>query len=286
MPARHNRTVPPSTSPRIDAWIADAAEQLNRVGVEAAKLEAQLLAAHSLGRDRTWVLAHPEQDVPPAAEELLGRRLRHEPLAYILGWREFYGRRFAVRPGVLIPRHETEVLVEAALERIPVGSDLRILDIGVGSGAIAITLALDRPACQVFGVDLSPDALEIAAENARSLNTDVALHEADLFPPGPTVFDLIVSNPPYVAYGDPIGADVVFEPDLALYAGGDGLEVLRRLAAEAPAYLVAEGELLVEIGAGQEGAVEAIFAAKEWTKQDARRDFGGHLRVLVFRRPA
>lgn len=267
-------------------WLRRAAELLDQAGIASPKLEAQVLAAHGLGQDRTWVLSHPEHVVTAPLDDLLRRRLDHEPLAYILAWREFYGRRFAVRPGVLIPRQETEVLVEVALDRIPTGASQRILDIGVGSGAIAITIALERPNTRVVGVDVSPEALAVAASNASALGAAVELVEADLFPPGPTQFDLIVSNPPYVARGDAIGEGVAFEPELALYGGGDGLEVFRRLATEAPARLASGGTLLVEIGAGQAHAVESIFQDGGWETQDARRDLDGHLRVLVFQKPA
>lgn len=282
----HNRAVRSTAHENLGDWLRRATELLERAGIASPKLEAQILAAHGLGQDRTWVLAHPEHVGTAPLDALLERRLSHEPLAYIVGWREFYGRRFAVRPGVLIPRQETEVLVEAALDRIPSDSTQRVLDIGVGSGAIAITIALERPIARVVGVDVSPEALAVAASNASALGAMVEIIEADLFPPGTAKFDLIVSNPPYVARGDAIGEGVAFEPELALYGGDDGLAVFRRLAAEAPARLAPEGWLLVEIGAGQEHEVESIFTGTGWETQDARRDLDGHLRVLGFRRPA
>lgn len=267
---------------KLGEWLSLARARLTAAGVEAAALEAQVLAAHALGVERTWVLAHPETPVEGRGlEVLLSRRLAREPLAYILGWREFYGRPFSVRPGVLIPRQETELLVELALELMPDGA--RVLDIGVGSGAIAITIALERPDGTVVATDISDAALEIARGNAHALHANVSIVKGDLFPPlAELPFDLIVSNPPYVAEGDAIGADVRHEPAEALFAGQDGLDVYRRLAVEGRKHLATGGALLLEVGAGQARQVREVFEAAGWTHKETRSDLGGQERVVWF----
>ena len=268
---------------RLGDWLGHASARLGDAGIASAALEAQVLAAHVLDVDRSWVLAHPEAEAPLSSlDALLNRRLTHEPLAYILGWREFYGRRFVVRPGILVPRQETEVLVEAALARLSPGA--RVLDIGVGSGAIGITIALERPDCNVFGTDVSQVALETARENAGLLHANVCTMEADLFPPGEPPFEVIVSNPPYVADGDEVGPDVRHEPALALFAGQDGLDVYRRLATETPGRLVEGGHLLLEVGAGQAESVRQVFAESGWVFLEGRQDMAGHERILAFTR--
>src|ERR1044072_4019884 len=174
-----------------------ARERLEAAGIESPALEAQLLAGHVLLVDRTYVLTHPEEEFPElAGETLLQRREGQEPLAYILGEREFFGRRFRVGPGVLIPRQETETLVEAAMEQSDVQS---VLDVGTGSGCIAITLKLERPEWEVTAVDISERALDIASDNAKLLGADVRYLLSDGFASllGES-FDLIVTNPPYV----------------------------------------------------------------------------------------
>jgi release factor glutamine methyltransferase len=268
---------------RLGDWLLAATSRLSEAGIESSSLEAQVLAAHAFDVDRAWILAHPEAMVGPRLDALLNRRLTHEPLAYIQGWREFYGRRFIVRPGVLIPRQDTEILVEAALERMPHGA--RVLDIGVGSGAIALTLARERPDCTLVATDVSQVALETARENAGVLHANVCIVEGDLFPSSEPPFDVIVSNPPYVSETDEIGPDVRYEPALALFAGVDGLGVYRRLAEETPGRLVEGGHLLLEVGAGRAAQVRSMFESAGWSHEVTRRDLAGHERVVVFRCP-
>lgn len=249
---------------RLDSWISQAAFKLEAAGVESARLEAQLLAAHFLGRDRTWVLTHPETEVPETIETL-SRRLAREPLAYILGYREFYGRLFCVQAGVLIPRQETEAVIEAVLElTLPI--DAKALDIGTGSGCLAATLALERPGWNVTATDISAQALEVAATNAAILGARVRLLQGDLFAPvqGET-FDIIVSNPPYVAEGTALMPEVVeYEPKQALFAGASGNEFYARLAQEAARYLRPGGFLVMEMGDTSAAPVERILMEEGW----------------------
>ncbi|MEJ5171726.1 MAG: HemK/PrmC family methyltransferase, partial [Fimbriimonadales bacterium] len=189
---------------RLDAWLQHAVDRLARAGVPEPALDAQLIAAESLARDRAYVLSHPEQEVPPEADELLRRRESREPLAYILGWREFFGRRFAVSPAVLIPRQETECVVEACLG-LPLPDDAAVADVGTGSGCIAVTLALERPLWRVLATDCSLQALGVASANAARLGARLSLRAGDLLEPlQGQRFHLIVSNPPYVAQGEPL----------------------------------------------------------------------------------
>lgn len=272
----------------LRSWLQRACERLELAGVEGAGLDAQMLAAHHLGVGRSWVMAHPEASVDPGAlEPLLSRRAGREPLAYILGWREFYGRRFAVGPGVLVPRQETELLVEIALERGD--SSPRILDLGTGSGCIAITLKLERAAWSVVGSDLSRVAIDVADKNAHRLGADVHLvvgNALDAFQPD-TKFDLIVCNPPYIDAAAQLMPEVgIYEPSLALRAGLGGLDFFKRLAADARRHLASGGELLVELGAGQVDAAAAIFQAEGYTHLGTREDLAGIPRVARIGLPA
>lgn len=262
----------------IGEWVRLATARLDQAGIGAARLEAQLLAAHVELRDRSWVLAHPEAPLAEhAAEGLLQRRESGEPLAYLLGWREFYGRRFAVDRRVLIPRHETETLVEVALN-FPGG---RVLDLCCGSGCVGLTLALERPAWRVVLSDVSPDALAVAERNRSDLDAGAALACCDLVGGISGPFDLVVSNPPYVARGDALPREVAdFEPALALFADEDGLSIYRRMAAELPRVMAPEGVLLTEIGDGMELAVAGCFEA--WRRLGSWRDAHGTARVMGF----
>lgn len=248
-----------------------------------------MLAATALQRPRAWIVAHPEQAIDEGAlETLLARRLSREPLAYIVGWREFYGREFLVSPAVLIPRQETETLVEAALETLPSlgGAGLRVLDIGTGSGCVALTIAMERPDCAVVALDVSADAAEIARQNAAKLGVmSVEFVFGDLFETlAARRFDLIVTNPPYVSPSDELPPEVFeFEPPQALFSGPTGLEFFERLALEAPSHLVPGGVLLTEIGDGQAERVSGLFDEKGWNKVVRQRDLSGTVRVLGFR---
>ncbi len=270
---------------KLSDWLRHAAERLEAVGVDSAKLEASVLAAHVLGVDRSWLYAHPEHDFNDlAGEQVLQRRERREPLAYILGRREFYGRSFEVSPAVLIPRQETEILVEAALRHAPSGA--RVLDVGTGSGCIAVTLKLERPDLQMTALDVSPDALDVASRNAERLRAEVEFVLSDHFSSlAKLKYDLIVTNPPYIGMAEPLMPEVVdYEPALALFGGKDGDEFLRLLAEAALLYLREGGGLLTEVGYQQMTRAVAIFEARGWACEERIRDLGGIERVAFLRK--
>jgi release factor glutamine methyltransferase len=255
---------------------------------DVAGLEANVLLGHALKKSRAYLLAHPELDLDDASlapfTALLNRRLTGEPIAYVLGQREFYGLEFSVTPDVLIPRPETELLVELALAHIPSDQPSQILDLGSGSGAIALTLAKLRPQALVTAVDVSPQALTITRQNATRLKvSNVCFIESDWFEAlDPSRhFDLIVSNPPYVAQDDPHlrQGDVRFEPIRALQSGADGLQDIRRIAQESLRFLPVNGHLLFEHGYNQKDACAALLSALGYSAIKCQRDLAGQYRV-------
>jgi release factor glutamine methyltransferase len=224
--------------------------------------EARLLLAAATGFSEASVLAHPERELPARAEaqflEFAARRARGEPIAYILGEKEFYGLAFSVNPAVLIPRPETELLVELALACAPTSA----LDLGTGSGAIALVLKRQLPHARVVAVDASAAALAVARRNAAALGLQVDFRHGRWFDPVPGArFDLVVSNPPYVAEDDPhlADGDLRFEPRAALVSGPDGLDAIREIIRGAPAHLAPGGRLLLEHGLGQDAAVRSLL---------------------------
>ncbi len=249
--------------------------------------EALMLLAHASGRTRESLIASPEatlpHDVASEYERLRARRIAGEPVAYLLGHREFYGRRFAVGPRVLIPRPETELLIDLVCAGPE--SPGSILDLGTGSGVIAITLALERPAAIVTGTDVSADALEIARVNGRALNASVAWHEGSWFDAldEGRRFDLIVSNPPYIAIDDShLGeGDLRFEPQSALTDGHDGLDAIRCIVAGAPSRLTRSGRLMVEHGHDQAALVRSLFVSGGFVDIASSRDLAGIERITV-----
>lgn len=274
-----------------------AAARLEAVGAPAPAREAEALLLGALDRDAAFLYAHPEFE--PDSESLsafaamLARRARREPLAYILGRAEFFGREFRVSPAVLIPRPETELLVAAALERLPsapAGGRRRpcAADVGAGSGCIALTLALERPEARVWGVELSPAALELARANARArAEARVEWLQGDLLTAfAPASLDLVISNPPYVADDELSGLQPEVrdhEPRLALAAGADGLAVYRRLIPQARAALRAGGWLALELGYRAGEAARALL--RDWSEVEIRRDAQGWERVALARKP-
>jgi release factor glutamine methyltransferase len=249
-----------------------------------ARLDAQLLLLHALGRaseDRGWLLAHDDDVLAPAQQEaflgLARRRAAGEPAAYLLGHKEFFGLPLQVDARVLVPRPDTEVLVEWALELLDGRAAPRVVDLGTGSGAIALALQSARPDAQVEAVDRSAAALEVASANARRLGLPVRLRAAHWLQ-GAGRYDLVVSNPPYVAAADPHLAALRHEPGEALVAGEDGLDELRAIIAAAPAHLLPGGWLLLEHGWDQGPSVRDLLAANGFVQVATRRDLGGQER--------
>jgi release factor glutamine methyltransferase len=253
----------------------------------SARIEAQCLLQAALQVNRAYLLTHPEQQLDSEQQAryimLLERRLGGEPIAYILGEREFYGLNFKVTPNTLIPRPDTELLVELALQRIPQRSAFRVLDMGTGSGAIALSIAHARPDAEVMAVDASRDALNVADENAQRLKLgNVRLLHSDWFStlPGER-FDLIVSNPPYIAATDThlTQGDLRFEPCSALVSGMGGLGDIHRIVAGAKAHLNDEGWLLLEHGYDQAEQVRALLRQAGFSEVFSARDLAGIERV-------
>jgi len=264
-----------------------------RVPLPEARREVQVLLRRALGWDLARLLGHPEVAPGPEAaeryERMLARRLAQEPVAYILGEREFYGLSFEVTAAVLIPRPETELLVELALERLPTSVRCRILDLGTGSGCIAVTVAKLRPHAQVVATDLSQAALEVLVRNARRHGVRNLVHRAGNWFDAVhgERFDVIASNPPYVAAGDPhLGqGDLRFEPQAALHCGADGLDALREITTQAPRHLLPRGWLLLEHGQGQEASVLDLMKETGFTELSSHRDLAGIARVAAGRLP-
>ncbi len=267
-----------------------ATETLASAGIEEPLREAMLLTAHGLGRETVFLYAHPEQELAEteytAVLELVDRRARREPFHYITGEKEFFGLVFAVRPGILIPRPETEIVVEEGIKRLRDAPESTFLDIGAGSGCIAISLLTSLPQATGTAVDISPVALEVAAENAvrHGVEKRLTLTTSDLFENISQKFDLIVTNPPYVPAVDADGMQrevVEFEPHSALFSGPDGLDAVRRIVEQAPDHLVAAGTLIMEIGDGQADAVSALFDESIWSSVRFIEDLRGIRRTVV-----
>jgi release factor glutamine methyltransferase len=287
--------MPPTEEPRewtIEAVLRWATDDFRLRGIESPRLDAELLVAHALVTTRIRLVADAKRTLEPSElgrlRALVRRRRLREPMAYILGEREFYGRPFHVDRGVLVPRPDTETLVDVALIRTrALSMCMRALDVCTGSGCVAITLARERPTSVVFGTDISEPALAIARENALRLGAyNVALRSGDLYVPVRTArpFDLVTANPPYVPSGEIVSLqpDVRdHEPRLALEGGDDGLAVLRRVVAGAPAHLNRPGGILaVEVGAGSAKAVVTLFELAGFGSIEVARDYGRIERVV------
>ena len=248
--------------------------------------EARLLLGHVLARPAAWLVAHDDEVLDEAAllgfASLVTRRAGGEPVAYLAGRREFFGREFFVSPAVLIPRPETELLVEIVLAGMVAGEAPRILDLGTGSGCIAVTLKLEIPRARLTGVDASAAALEVARKNAKRHGAALRLLQSDWFASlEGECFDRIVANPPYIAAGDPhlAAGDLRHEPSAALSGGADGLDAIRRIIAAAPAHLAPGGQLWLEHGYDQAGAVRDLLAAAGLAGIEQHRDLAGIVRV-------
>ncbi len=287
---------PPAPGTTIARALREAAAQLN-VGSRAdARRDANILLLHTLNCAHAFLIAHAGDVLAPDAliqfRLHVDRRALGEPVQYITGRQEFYGLEFAVTPAVLIPRPETELLVETALNLLRATRAPRLCDVGTGSGCIIITMLHERTDAHALGLDITPVALGVAACNAVRHNVAARLQlmAADCYTAldaAPARFDMVMSNPPYVAAADLPGLQREvrdYEPRGALTPGGDGLALIRRLLADTPPFLRPEGHLLIEIGYGQREAVTGLIDPHVWTLLDIHRDLQGIPRVVALQR--
>jgi len=283
---------------KMDVSIATAIDEgagtLRTSGVNEPRLEAALLLGHVLGCSRSFMIAHDDQILSPAQSQtfaaLVARRATGEPLQYITGHQEFYKLDFLVSPDVLIPRPETEMIVEAVLEIFPSPAHFTFADIGTGSGCIAISILHERRHARATAIDESESALLVAAQNAarHHVSDRTRLVRANLFSAAPEDqrFDLIVSNPPYVPDGELSGLqrEVRYEPRPALAGGADGLDVIRRLLAEAPRHLSTGGQLIFEFGINQDNTIAGLVPETVWELIEIRRDLQQIPRMIILRK--
>jgi len=281
-------------SESIGEALRRAAEALDHAGVAEARREVSSLLSHITGRDRTFLISHADDHLANAElrkfADAIARRARGEPAQYITGVQDFYGRSFRVTPEVLIPRPETELLVEAALQVM--NANPTICDVGAGSGCIAVTLLCERVDARAVAVDISETALKVARENARAQTVAdrIEFVVSDCFAAldaGTRGFDVIVSNPPYVSAEALPGLQREVrdhEPLVALSPGADGLSVIRRLLRDAPAFIRGHGYLLVEIGFDQGEAVQQLVDESVWTLRDVLPDLQSIPRIVVLQR--
>lgn len=272
----------------LGARLRAAAAALSEVS-DTPRLDAEYLAAHALGWDRSRLAHHLREAVaPPGLDALIARRLAHEPVAYILGEWGFHAHLFAVRPPVLVPRPETEHLLEAAFARLESlgGAPVPLLDLCTGCGCVGLSLKHALPSHPVHLADIAPEAVALAEENAARLGLDVPVHAGDLFaalPPDAGPFGVIVSNPPYVeesAWPD-LAPDIrLWEDPRALVAGPEGLDLLRRIIREAPEWLLPGGALAVEVGEGQADAARALFQEAGFRDVAQLQDLAGIARIV------
>jgi release factor glutamine methyltransferase len=282
----------PWTVRRVLGWTAQHFEKL---GLDSPRLTAELLLAHVLGTSRVRLYTDLDRPLEPAElaayRALIARRAAGEPTQYLTGRREFYGRPFAVDPRVLIPRPETELLVEAVMQAVPKDHALRILDLCTGTGCVGITLALERPAARVVATEISPGAAEVARANATALGAAdrFEVRVGDLFAPveGEAPFDVVVANPPYVPTAEmaTLSAEVRKEPAGALDGGDDGLDLIRRIVAGAPRCLVPGGLLALEIGDRQGPAVHSLLEGAGYGSVRIERDLARHDRLALGTHP-
>ena len=257
-------------------------------GMAQGSLEAEVLLAHALGVNRAWLYANGEREVSSVDRErfldLLTRRSAGEPIAYLTGVREFWSLPIGVTPDVLIPRPETELLVEVAVERLSPGKTYRIADLGTGSGAVALAIASERPLCEVHATEICPEALAVARRNAETLLPGkIRFHRGSWFDPLEGRFNLVVSNPPYVAANDRhlVEGDCAFEPRAALTPGDDGMEAIRQIARDGREYLVPGGCLAFEHGYDQGAASRRLLRELGYVKVETRADLENRERVTL-----
>ena len=285
-------------SPSAGRLLERGAQELERAGVSRSRWEAEVLLRQAMGCSRETLLADLAEPVEAEAAgyffQLVDRRRGRVPLQYLLGSQEFWGLTFQVTPAVFIPRPETECLVEEAIRRLG-HRPVRVADVGCGSGCVAISIAASLPDSQLYAIDLSPAALAVAGENARrnEVSSRIEFLQGNLLHPlldrsEPPLLDAVVSNPPYVPEPDLVGLQPEVkdhEPRLALAAGPDGLDVVRRLLPQAESLLVPGGFLLLEIGMGMENKVKSLLAETRLTWQTTVPDLQGFPRILVAQQP-
>ena len=272
----------------VGELLASATQQLQSVS-DSPRLDAEVLLAHCLNKTRTWLVTWPdktlEQNQQDAFRQRLERRLKGEPVAHITGEREFWSLPLKVNRHTLIPRPDTELMIEVLLAAYPQDRDIRMLDLGTGSGAIALAMASEKPEWAITATDRSADALQIARENAEQLSIDnVRLLQGswfDAIEQDATAFDIIASNPPYIAEADPHleQGDVRFEPRSALTSGDDGLDDIRLISQGAMHYLKSGGRLIVEHGFDQEAGVCDVFSRAGYQSITQYRDLAGNPRL-------
>jgi release factor glutamine methyltransferase len=271
---------------KISTALADGTERLRSTS-DSPMLDAELLLARAIDVPRTYLIAHPEDTLDPAAVEryftAIERRSGGMPLAYISGEKEFWSMTLIVSPDTLVPRPETEVLVDHALQRIPSAESFAVLDLGTGSGAIALAIARERPNCDITATDVSDAALAVARENAnRHALPNIEFLSGDwTVPVAGRTFDLIVSNPPYVPAADPDLERLGHEPQMALVSGEDGLDAIRRISVEAKSVIRQGGTLLIEHGDSQQQEIARILSADGWTEISHVNDLAGKPRVTI-----
>lgn len=266
-------------SEQIDTALAHAASRIEPLS-ETPRLDAELLLAFCLGKTRAYLYTWPEQELEEKTFarflSLVDERCKPTPVAYLLGRREFYAREFRATPAALVPRPETELLVEQALARLDPARRYGVLDLGTGSGIVAITLKLERPSIRIVATDIDPASLELARDNACLLGADVEFIESDWYAqlPADRTFDLIVSNPPYVAAEHPFlrAGDLPAEPQHALTPGSSGLEAIATIIAQAPRYLEPGGKIVLEHGYDQQAAVRDLLAASDFVDIECHLD--------------
>lgn len=279
----------------LDTLLKQASQRLQAAGSASPRIDAEVLLSHVLGRDRTWLYTWGDKACSlweqARFDALVAARVQGTPVAYLTGEREFWGLRLATAPETLIPRPDTETLVELALSRVALPSG-RLLDLGTGTGAIALAFASEQPSWQVVGVDVREEAVALASRNAKRLAiTNTQFLKSDWFSALETLeeasrrFNIIVSNPPYIAADDPhlIEGDVRFEPRSALVADADGMADLLHLVHTAQHYLVTSGWLLLEHGYAQADKVREALTSAGYQNVESVRDLGGHERVTLGR---
>lgn len=252
-----------NSAPTLQKWLRNAQDVLAAADVSSARLDAQIIAAYVFGVDKGWLLAHPEHIIDSKAKKqldsLLKRRAARQPMAYLTGQQEFYGRRFAVTPNVLIPRPETESIIEQLRSLTPTTGQ-QLCDVGTGSGAIAITATLEWPGLQVEACDISPAALNIAQRNARLLRAKLHFFSSDLLTKTHKAYDFITANLPYVDSAWQCSAETHYEPTIALFADDTGLALIKKLIAQTPQHLIKNGYLLLEADPRQHQAISTYAA--------------------------